>query len=82
MIEQVGKFVIDSNEYRPLSRVSKLYAAISIDSGDDTEWDQTYYLHSDGIIRRSIEHNGTFSGYFSTIEEVKQAIELYNKLNR
>lgn len=32
------------------------------------------YIHPDGIYRRSTKHNGVFSGYFGSREEVKAAI--------
>ena len=82
MIEQVGKFVITKNLDREYYRQDAYYAAVVQERVNDlcTFYD---YLHSDGIVRGSTRNvsNGKFTGYFSTIEEVKQAIELYNQLN-
>ena len=72
MIQRVGQFEIHLNPYRTKKRKPDYYGYYP--PGNK-------YIHSDGELREFTLYGKAFSGYFSTIEEVKQAIDLYNKLN-
>ena len=48
---------------------NKYYAAIS----------EMAYLHKDGEVRLSTKHEGELSGWFDSLEEVWEAIQLFKK---
>ena len=73
VMERVSEFEITLHEERRQKGEKPFYAFHS---------EEEEYLHNDGTLYKWTDKGGlNFSGYFSTIEEVKQAIELYNQLN-
>lgn len=68
MIERVGQFEITLNDSRGEDNLPGYFGYY---------YPADKYIHNDGELRDFTLHNGTFSGYFSTIEEVKEAIKLF-----
>jgi hypothetical protein len=45
-------------------------------------WRAGYYLHSDGVVRQSIMHNGDRLGYYATQEDALAAIAKFQSANQ